>query len=358
MAVSVDLEVARRTLDLGWSWTEVGAPPLLPEPVQDAIEATINGGTKTYRYVLPTQLLAKVVEPRVDVHSIQVADDSPGAFDARSISHGVIVPFDQANESVLGGSREPYLSNPVRVPRVSNERASTQRDRAGWARLVTVLDWAEEHPDRAEDLFHAVLLAIRARLETVSVVYPEPSRISAPRCLELVAAYVASQSGGDRYEAVATALFRVIGRRWNTWDRVERAHVNASDASTGQVMDLDCYAGDVLVCGVEAKDRDLTLVELAGKVIPAARTAGLTEVFVLARDQASEDFIAISNRVDQAFASGLNIYIHGLEDIGAHLFPLLGEEGRREFLSVVGEALDEHSNLEDRREWALALQGV
>src|SRR3990172_8719256 len=80
--------------------------PLLPDhgALQERIATCLTSGTKSYHYVLPTQLLSKCVDAGLDCHSLQAAYGKPGAFDARTVAHGVIVPFDQANHRVLGGS--------------------------------------------------------------------------------------------------------------------------------------------------------------------------------------------------------------------------------------------------------------
>lgn len=85
------------------------------------IIACLKSETKSYHYVLPTQLLSKVVEHSRDCRSLQASYDKPGAFDARSIAHKVIIPFDKKNHNVLGGSSEPYVNNPLRYPAVTRE---------------------------------------------------------------------------------------------------------------------------------------------------------------------------------------------------------------------------------------------
>ncbi len=95
----------------------------------ESIRLSVNSNTKTYRYVLPTQLLAKIADPALDCRSLQAGADRTGSFDARTIAHQVIVPFDQSNDRVLGGSPEPYVNNPVRVPEVSEQYRSAQRNR-------------------------------------------------------------------------------------------------------------------------------------------------------------------------------------------------------------------------------------
>ena len=88
----------------------------------------LKSSTKSYHYVLPTQLLSKTVEHSLDCRSLQVSYGKPGAFDARSIAHKVIVPFDKKNHNVLGGSAEPYVNNPLRCPSVTLDNEAKQKN--------------------------------------------------------------------------------------------------------------------------------------------------------------------------------------------------------------------------------------
>lgn len=98
-------------------WTSVRAgtatvSQAVPQNIRDAIKRSVNSKGKTYRYVLPTQLIAKAVNPTLDCRSVQATSGLNGAFDARSVCDEVIVPFDRDNENVLGGSTEPYANVP------------------------------------------------------------------------------------------------------------------------------------------------------------------------------------------------------------------------------------------------------
>lgn len=73
------------------------------EKLRLSIHECINSSTKTYHYVLPTQLVSKLSDSSVDCRSVQASHSSLGAFDARTIAHKVIVLFDQKNQKVLGG---------------------------------------------------------------------------------------------------------------------------------------------------------------------------------------------------------------------------------------------------------------
>ncbi len=46
---------------------------------------------------------------------------------ARQVAHKVIVPFDQQHNQVLGGSKEPYVNNPLRYPGITLDYRNQQR---------------------------------------------------------------------------------------------------------------------------------------------------------------------------------------------------------------------------------------
>ncbi len=146
--------------------------------IKDLIAGCLTSPIKSYHYVLPTQLLAKCVNPDLDCHSLQTAYKRRGAFDARTIAHQVIVPFDQSNHKVLGGSAEPYVNNPLRCPAVTKKYRSQQKNKNDWDRLVTVLDEVEkrDNPSFTFLIFNQVLVEINRLLADVQVVYPTPKR--------------------------------------------------------------------------------------------------------------------------------------------------------------------------------------
>jgi hypothetical protein len=142
--------VDRCRAELDARWREEIAPAavalaigIIPADIAAAIVRSINSKTKTYRYVIPTQILAKVVEPALDCRSIQEGASLAGAFDGRTICHSVIVPFDRANHNVLGGSTEPYVNNPLRIASVTAAFRGAQKNKEGFDDLCLVLDFAQ-----------------------------------------------------------------------------------------------------------------------------------------------------------------------------------------------------------------------
>jgi hypothetical protein len=340
----------------------LAARPAVPQRLLKAIIASVNSSTKTYRYVLPTQLLAKVADPSLDCRCLQVARGGAGAFDARSLCHTVIVPFDREHENVLGGSSEPYANNPVRVPEVTRAHRGPQRDKAGWDDLCAVLAAVEQRDDPAftADVFDTVLTAIRDRLEKTAVSYALPQRIAHGALLSLLRAYLAEPSGGLRLQAVVSALFGVIGARFSLFPDVRSRKPTASDASTKQVADVECYDKDGrLALAVEVKDRELTVAQISGK-LPAVRAAQLTELlFIVERGIRAEDSAETDRVIGRQFAGGHSIYVFPLLDFASGILALFGEGGRREFLEAVGQVLDEYqAPVSDRRAWSALLRDL
>lgn len=361
------IHVCQRHLDKSWQdiirlfeTNDDPSAPLINHPDLIAlIQGCLTSKIKTYHYVLPTQLLAKSVDPSLDAHSIQTAYNNPGAFDARTVAHMVIVPFDQANHRVLGGSPEPYVNNPVRVPAITAEYRSQQKSKADWDKLIAVLDAVEQanNPDFTQHVFDQILFEIYKLLANVAVIYPTPNRISLRGIQNLLDAYLTVSSGGERMEAVTTALFQTIGEEFGLFDQVKREKVNAADASSGMLADIECWSNGRIVLLIEVKDRALTLMQLDSKV-DLARSRQIAEILFLTQSgEPSADDEQISSRVVSEFSSGQNIYIANFGDFSLGILILLGEKGRRNFVSKVGQELDRvNARIAHRKAWAQLLK--
>ena len=320
----------------------------------------LRSKTKTYRYVLPTQLLCKCVSSSLDCRSLQASFNSPGAFDARSIAHEIIVPFDRENHQVLGGSPEPYVSNPLRCNSVTKQNRAKQKNKTDWDKLVLVLGKIEEQRDLAFTrlMFDQVLFVVYDMLDDVKVTYPVPNRISLPGTLNLMRQFLTVKSGGDRLEVLAAALFRVIGRLFDLYDDVRREKVNVADASSGMAADIECRRQGKVALIVEVKDRTLTLVQLDSKLV-TARSKKINEIMFMAQGGVEHaETVDIEERVGREFGSGQNIYVVELISFAGSILMILGEAGRVEYLHEVGRELDRGSSpIPHRKAWASLLQG-
>lgn len=333
----------------------------IPPQITQAIARCVNSKTKTYRYVLPTQLCAKAADNRLDCRSVQMNCGLTGAFDARSVCDHVVVPFDRRNHSVLGGSTEPYANNPLRIPAILESQRGAQRDKAGFDDLRLVLEYAQGNSSRIEDLFRLVLQEIESRLATVQIVYPVPNRVSLKQADQTVQSFLSQRAGGARLQAVAVALFSTIGNRFGLFKSIRSHHINAADASTGSSADLECLdQNNQVVAAVEVKDRQLTLRHAQDK-LPVAKAKGIREIIFLVQGgiQSSDD-AKVGDLVEREFTTGQNLYVCEFKEFLNACLILLAEGGRRAFLQQVGQELDAlKADLSHRQMWRelLALIG-
>lgn len=67
----------------------------VPQDMETKIEQIIGHTHLTYKYILLTGMLAKATNPEANPLVLQAGAPLHGAFDARSLCHGVVVPFEQ-----------------------------------------------------------------------------------------------------------------------------------------------------------------------------------------------------------------------------------------------------------------------
>ncbi len=341
--------------------TEGFQPTLTEDTLCEAIKRCVNSKTKSYRYVLPTQLIAKLANESLDCRCLQATRGGPGAFDARSVCHKVVVKFDKDNEEVLGGSPEPYVNNPLRVPEVTAQYRVQQKDKEGWDDLCSILDRVEREQSSqfTEIVLEQTLFEIFNRLSQIKISYPVPNRISYEQANKLIEDFLATPSLGDRPQAIASALLLTIGEKFKLFKEIRRSKVTAADASTGLVADIECldFTGSILA--VEVRDKELTIDQVKGK-LRRARSLGVSELlFLVQRGILQTDKSEISRLIEREFSSGQNIYILPLTTFTSSLFVLLREDGRREFLTAVGNTLNKYgSAIQHRRAWAELLSNL
>lgn len=319
------------------------------------IKNSINSNTKSYRYVLPTQLLAKMVDVDLDSRSLMMRSDLEGAFDPRSLCKDIIVPFDANNENVLGGSQDPYVSKPLRHPTLALDIIAELRDKEGWKTLCSILNEIETKKDTVftEKVFKQTLLEIYHRLSTMRVRYPIPQRVSLTITTDLVEKFLELPSGGEHPVVITYSLFKTIGELFNLYDDIQRAKINASDSSTGMVSDIQCLSKGEIILSIEVKDTDLTILQIKSKLKDARAQQVANLLFIAQREIINEK--EIDSFIEHEFSSGQNIYVFNILDFMTPILVLLDEGGRKKFLINICDTLDEYSEIKSRQIWSKLL---
>jgi hypothetical protein len=365
----LDLKRAEELLETQWqavvseACTKQDIEYVVDDTLRQAIHASVNHKQVAYRFCLPIQLLGKLTKPAIDCLRLQkkkgdLNDDT--GWDARSLGSKVVAPFNQKEENVLGSSSDPYVGNPMRIPRMVRDDKS-KKDVSGWNTLVDVLEQVEERsrPDFTELVFRQVLLEIFRRLKSLRFSYTLPPRISLEGTLALVQKFLKQKSGGDRGLALCGALFDAIGIHFGLYAKVERARINASDEATGQAADLECIdAEGKVVMAVEVKERTLTLTDVEG-TLRKSRERKIKDIFFATPKVKEDEQSTLDERIASAFTGGQNLYIFDFFDFARSVLALGGEQIRITFLQKVGEHLD-HWNTQPshRQAWKKLLENV
>src|SRR5207253_10143728 len=140
----------------------------------DAVQQCVNHDSVSYGFCLPVQLLGKVVNPALDCLRLQKSDASDTAgWDARNFARKVVATFNQRQENILGTSEDPYVGNPMRIPKMLRDDQS-KKDIAGWNRLVDTLAQVQQRGDLSftATVFRQVLLEMFRRQQILKFSYP------------------------------------------------------------------------------------------------------------------------------------------------------------------------------------------
>ncbi len=325
------------------------------------IDRLINSKMLTIRYAVLTQILGKIADESRSLLSIQLGTgESDGAWNARSFCSAVIVPWVADNHDVLGKSPDPYVNNPLRRPRL-DERINQLRDRPEWDALVAFLAPLDS-ADRSEleAAFVRCLESAARRLAAQSYRYQIPVRVSLPQMTRAFEDFLAEASGGLRPLAVTAAMMAVLGRAFSIFASVSSQGLNEADSVAGSPGDVVCLddSGQVVLI-IEVKDRALTLADVRGSTSKArASTDPLSNLLFAAPDIREDERDAIRKKIEEAWASGLNISQIDIVNLAGAAFALLAEEWRPTLLREIGAELDRRGDHTHRRAWHNLLANI
>ena len=237
-------------------------PKAMDNKIGKQIEDILRGSHKTYRYVLVTALLAKSTDFEADAFSLQAGDDSDGAYDARSLCHQVIVPFERNYyPNGLGGSNEPYLNKPARFTRLSEDNAVRRgKDLMTLKSVIEVLS-SITSKDEAELYLSTAIYHIAQIAKEVEAKYQLPDLdIDDDRLPQTILDFVVALAGQSFEGETCPLIVSALEHLYYGGNSIIVPHkVNESGASSNEVGDIDIYSSSKeLISSIEVKDKDFT----------------------------------------------------------------------------------------------------
>ena len=347
----IDQHAVRQWLDEEWkkALAEDSTDP------DDEIDPLVNSTVVSIRYALVSQILGKIADPRRSLLALQLGEGVPGAWDARSFSTAVVVPWVADSNNVLGTSPEPYANKPLRRERLERGMRNV-RNKAEWELLVTLLESLDSaSSEKLRATFRRILRSLVRRLASQSFSYAIPPRIAQPRLAGILDAFLAVPSGGLRPHAITAALMRTVGEATAVFSRVETQGINEADSAGGVPGDVICYCGDEperICLVVEVKDQNLTLAHVRASSLKAKQAGqNLSNLLFAARGIREQDRERIDEVSRQEWASGMNIYTVTIGELVNAVFVLLTEDWRIRLIREIGSELDRRQSQPARRAW-------
>ena len=355
----VDNETADELLREEWEYVEGNLVQDFLDPERYGAESwyirgVLRGGQLTYRYLLVTAALAKAVNPGVHYRAIQKGSDLPGAYDSRSIAHGVIVPFEKSHGEKLGGSNEPYLNRPARYPEF--DLSNRDRNKEAQNRLYQLLERSQKDTEKDDSYPRAFLRQVLKEwilLPSTKIDFHlPPVQLSMELTKEIVNEFLSVSGSGERLVAVSAAVFASLSEISGGKIAVKVYPVNWADRFAKTAGDLEFYFDEDLIKAAEIKDKPLT----EGDVMHCSMKAKqwhLTEYMILnGAGVVEEDKAKIFDYIESQNEEGINIYVLHVPDGFYPYLMYLGDEGRKLFLSKVGEYLNKiKATMDNKKEW-------
>ena len=227
----------------------------LPTVVRDSIFDVINGKRKTYRYMMFVGLLVAVTDKSLHPRCLQLQSGCEGAYDPRSLCKDVVSPFEKKRlKGRLGGSCDPYVSNPARNKMIEKtNKAKSAADKMMLAKLWDVLEFARTADDalRKKMFCYAYGLVLKRPPTESSLVefgVSEGSDVSSDKFFD----FLESHTQGVSAVVTLAAYFRTC------CGKVKSAVVHPiteSGSSPKEVGDIDLTLKDGLPVAVEVKDK-------------------------------------------------------------------------------------------------------
>lgn len=257
------------------------------------IDYVLDGTHLTYKYVLFNALLSKATDETLNPLCLQKKSTLPGSFDARTICHKVIVPFEQTTlKKVLGGSNEPFLNKPARYTDLSKDNAVRRgKDQDMLYRLCDELPLISSSKDAYDDLVYMLkkLILLRDEKEDLTV-FSIPESANLPiKITNYSFAALHENYEGEILTLIVAGLYHLL---YSSDDSVVEVHpVNESGASSKEISDLDIYVAGSLVVSNELKDKEYSESDVRHAADKVLQAGGNCMFFIEGpRGKATSDF--------------------------------------------------------------------
>lgn len=306
------------------------------------IDGIIDNTHLTFKYILFTALLSKAADPAINMLCLQKRSTLPGAYDARTICHKVIVPFEMETlEKVLGGSNEPFLNKPARFPELDKSNAVRRgNDQALLNSLCDNLPAIRTSADAYECLvylLHKLIVLRDAKKSLMIFSVPESGNLPS-KLLTFMETALGQSYEGEVLTLLAAGVYHLLYRGPNAL--VEVHPVNQSGASSHEISDLDIYVDEVLVSSNELKDKAYTEPDVRHAADKVLQAGGSKMLFIEGPRSAPAGHFKLTIEAEYRNRNFL-LHIISYKDFFASMLGALSDIDSEEFMRFILTAAHE-----------------
>lgn len=325
MPIDVDYSAATKLLNA--SFIACSKNPVTTCAIKETIDFVMAGRyCLTYRYVMITNLLAKAVNPSIDILSLQAQDNSPGAYDARTLAKDVVFPFQKIilGNIIDGANSDPLVNNPARFLRLSKDNPVAGGDPKKALYMLCDNLPKVTNSDEARtciDYIISTLISAKAARDSKQKQFNDVARdLGIFKARKFLSDLLDQGFGGASLVLVATALYQLHfdEERFS----ISPHPVNQSGKSKRQFSDLDVLKDNKPFMGTELKDKPFSDsdVEHAAETACSAGATGL--LFIAGRQStfASQPPTYFSNAREKYEKKGLYVGVTSIDSLMDTIF--------------------------------------
>lgn len=334
---------------------------VLKQGITQIIQAN-KYGTRTFKYIFVTNVLAKAVNPDIHTLALQDQSDLQGSFNSGGLATDVVTDWEKDHGERLGGSNEPRTNSVYYRQSELNEDYEVRNDEL-YQTLIGVLSKVQEQVSKGEldpmDMLRQTLYEI-SQLEPTTVSYANPPEVSNIELESAVEEYLEKSGTGERLAAVAAGI---IDSQYFVADKPEvyisTDHVNVADENSNAAGDIEVFETDdeeKLLQAAEVKDKPATKADVQHS-ITTGRMHELGEyLFITGRGfQSAEE----RRRAEEVVRDAeIELVIIDKDDL-LSVLKFLRRAGRRRFREAVGEYLNDMRAQEtSKSDWKNAIDSL
>ncbi len=294
MATSVEIEAVTRNLNRAWD-ASAEVFTNVPAPMKAAIDGVMSASDVTFKYILVTGYVAKATNPKIHARAIQTGSSLRESYDARSVCHKAVVPFEKTKGNLFGLSNEPFVNKPARHQEHDGENDQL-RNKIGARLLHTALEAAQKAT--AAQVFSGLAYILsRGRARAATEQQAEVTHtVSMPRVLKFCREFIEETDGGARLVAVWGAFCSLLAEE----AKISVDSPNASDQFSKTAGDVEVSYDKTVVSASECKQRPITTDDVNHGLRKAGRSKIPEYIFVISAGIATGQEAAVRAIIAEA----------------------------------------------------------